>query len=191
MYVGLPGCVSYRLTVHMCNVLALSPPSSPGILHGGDVLLSRFRRDPRQMEEDEEAWFDEEEEITAIHSDPFTSSPTLSLSPIPLPTFSNTSTSTSPPVTVSTTSSPPHPPIPRCPSYTNLLAPSSSSSSSSTAPSPFTQVSYSPRPASALTRTPLLESAIKAPIVTQVHLYVYWNTYGAEERVLFIEVSFV
>lgn len=119
------------------------------------------------MEEDEEAWFDEEEEITAIHPDPFTSSPTLSLSSIPLPTFSTTSTSTSPPVTVSTTASPPHPPIPRCPSYANLLAPTSSSS---TAPSPFTQVSYSPRPASALTRTPLLESAIKAPIVTQVYM---------------------
>lgn len=158
----------------MCDLYAFAlSSSSPGILHGsGEVLLSRFRRDPRQMEEDEEAWFDEEEEITATHSDPFPSSSTLSLNSIPILTLSGSTTSSS--VTVSTTSSPFHPPIPRCPSYANLLAPSTSPSPApSPAPSPFTQVSYSPRPASALTRSPLLESAIKAPIVTQVCTWRY------------------
>ena len=85
----------------------------------------RFRRDPRQLEEDEEAWFDDEEE-TVAPTENLTSSPDMNrLPPI---------TSTTPPTT--------H------------------------ASSPFTLPSYSPRPAGALTRLPLMET--KMPTISAV-----------------------
>ena len=81
--------------------------------------------DPRQLEEDEEAWFDEEEE-TVAPTENLTSSPDMNrLPPI---------TSTTPPTT--------H------------------------ASSPFTLPSYSPRPAGALTRLPLMET--KMPTISAV-----------------------
>ena len=39
--------------------------SKIGILHADIDTSSRFRRDPRQLDEDEEAWFDDEEEETS------------------------------------------------------------------------------------------------------------------------------
>ncbi len=44
--------------VYTCN-------SKIGILHADIDTSSRFRRDPRQLDEDEEAWFDDEEEETS------------------------------------------------------------------------------------------------------------------------------
>ena len=93
-----------------------------GILYGA----SRFRRDPRQLDEDEEAWFDDEEETTCP-TDNLTSSPDLDR----LPTITRTTPTKSTPS-----------------SY------------------PFTLSSYSPRPAGALTRLPLVET--KPPPISAV-----------------------
>ena len=93
-----------------------------GILYGAN----RFRRDPRQLDEDEEAWFDDEEETTCP-TDNLTSSPDLDR----LPTITRTTPTKSTPS-----------------SY------------------PFTLSSYSPRPAGALTRLPLVET--KPPPISAV-----------------------
>ena len=137
--------------------------------------MTRYRRDPRQMGEDEEAWFDEEEEeVTAIYTDPFTSSPTPPLHSLPVPTSSTSPPSTTSTTSTTSTSSSPHsPPTIRLDATLTSIPPSSTSSSSPSksipAPSPFTQVSYSPRPPAALNRAPQSESSsIKTPIVTQV-----------------------
>lgn len=80
----------------------MNAASVEGILHVNRDLL-RWRRDPRELDEDEEAWFDDEEE-SVVTTTPLTSSP-VSQPP--------TITKPSPPLTSS---------------------------------SPFTQLSYSPRP---------------------------------------------
>ena len=134
------------------------------------------------MAEDEEAWFDEEEEgITIIYTDPFTSSPTPSLNSLPLPSFPS-----SPPLpsTTSTPSPPPNPPTPHSAPLTSVTT--STPSPLPPAPSPFTQVSYSPRPPAVLNRAPLTESsAVKAPIVTQVCVCVCVYTYIGKGLLLF------
>ena len=107
----------------------LSYPSQVGIVYD----TGRFRRDPRQLEEDEEAWFDDEEE-TVTPTENLTSSPDLS----------------------------------RLPPISAAPPPTTRSSSSS---SPFTLPSYSPRPAGALTRLPLMEK--KMPTISAVSSYVY------------------
>ena len=52
---------------HTCN-------SKIGILHADIDTSSRFRRDPRQLDEDEEAWFDDEEEETSGFPPPVSTS---------------------------------------------------------------------------------------------------------------------
>ena len=106
---------------NLCSLL--SYPSQVGIVYD----TGRFRRDPRQLEEDEEAWFDDEEE-TVTPTENLTSSPDLS----------------------------------RLPPITGATPPTTRSSSSS----PFTLPSYSPRPAGALTRLPLMEK--KMPTISAV-----------------------
>lgn len=106
-----------------------------GIIYGADVA-SRFRRDPRQLDEDEEAWFDEEEE--------FTVTPTV-------PPVDNSNTTTTPPLT----SSPKNniPPItsisPIAPITTTSPSAPPTSPTSTPSLAPFSAVavsSYSPRP---------------------------------------------
>lgn len=111
---------------NLCSLL--SYPSQVGIVYD----TGRFRRDPRQLEEDEEAWFDDEEE-TVTPTENLTSSPDLS----------------------------------RLPPITGATPPTTRSSSSS----PFTLPSYSPRPAGALTRLPLMEK--KMPTISAVSSYMY------------------
>ena len=48
--------------------------SKIGILHADIDTSSRFRRDPRQLDEDEEAWFDDEEEETSGFPPPVSTS---------------------------------------------------------------------------------------------------------------------
>ena len=53
-------------STHTCTCTHTSCPCSKiGILHADVDTSSRFRRDPRQLDEDEEAWFDDEEEETS------------------------------------------------------------------------------------------------------------------------------
>ena len=137
-------------------------------------MITRFRRDPRQMAEDEEAWFDEEEEeeITALYTDSLTFFPTQTLDSIPLNHPPDKNHSTSPPpaphtLVSSSTTLPPSTTFTTSTTSTTVTTPTPSLTSSP-APSPFTQVSYSPRPQAALNRAPLVEPAIKTPIVTQV-----------------------
>ena len=54
--------------------LLLQPSFLPYHRQVGILYGSRFRRDPRQLDEDEEAWFDDEEETTCT-KDNLTSSP--------------------------------------------------------------------------------------------------------------------
>ena len=66
------------------------------VIHRGIIHSSgRFRRDPRELDEDEESWFDDEEEATASENVP----PPPSIAS--LPRFTPTSLSSSPTLTFS------------------------------------------------------------------------------------------
>lgn len=73
-----------------------------GIIHGS---MARFRRDPRELDEDEETWFDEEEEGVVLESTP----PPPSIASLPRLSPPGISKSLSPPPT--SPSSPPHVPL--------------------------------------------------------------------------------
>lgn len=93
-----------------------------GILYGS-IEAGRFRREPRQLDEDEEAWFDEEEESSTKPAPSYL----IRMGPenfAPEEAVTSSPTIEKPPVASSPTPS----------------------------PSPFTTVSYSPRPAGALSR---------------------------------------
>ena len=135
-----PEMATYVLCLPLCSLSTSLPPPPPppppcskiGILHAD---TGRFRRDPRQLDEDEEAWFDDEEEVD-------TSVPVLTVAEFakiigPLQTIpSSTSLSSTVPQAV--------------PSQVKMSAPSPGSPlpslTSSSPPLFLTSSSYSPRP---------------------------------------------
>jgi len=129
---------------------------------GHIVVETRYKRDPRQMEEEEEAWFNEEEEEFI----PATATATA-LAPHPPPLATNTSNTS-----WHGSSFPPS----LLPSMTNSNTSLYNNYFGSIAPAPSTlsASSYSPQPATVMSRTSFVadgEGKRPVPILSPVSVY--------------------
>lgn len=114
----------------MCNDDTVRSSSAVGNV----IVQTRYKRDPRQLDEDEESWFDEEEEEFIPSS---ITAPTTTATPLSITDIATPSTVTKP-LSAATTPTPSY--------FVTMLTSSESTVSSTTTPLASSAYALSPRP---------------------------------------------